>query len=54
VVRRFDTRGDQYVLRNDLQLAKDPLLPLEQFTVGGASTVRGYRENQLVKDKTHS
>jgi hypothetical protein len=49
-VRRFDDRGDQFVFRTDLQLAEDPLLPLEQFAVGGASTVRGYRENQLVRD----
>jgi hemolysin activation/secretion protein len=49
-VSRFDERGDQFVFRTDLQLAEDPLLPLEQFAVGGASTVRGYRENQLVRD----
>ena len=42
--------GSQLIFRTDLQLAADPLLPLEKFAVGGASSVRGYRENQLVKD----
>jgi hemolysin activation/secretion protein len=38
------------VFRFDIQLSSDPLLPLEQFAVGGHATVRGYRENQLVRD----
>ena len=37
-------------MRADLQLAEDPLLPLEKLGVGGATTVRGYRENLLVRD----
>jgi hemolysin activation/secretion protein len=49
-VRRFDPWGVQLVLRTDLQLAEDPLLSLEQFSIGGHSTVRGYRENELVRD----
>ena len=28
-----------------------PLLSLEQFSIGGANSVRGYRENQLVRDQ---
>lgn len=32
------------------QLTPDSLLPLEQFSVGGIDTVRGYRQNQLVTD----
>lgn len=36
--------------RIDAQLASDPLLSLEKFSVGGARTVRGYKENQLVRD----
>ena len=32
------------------QLTPDSLLPLEQFSLGGINTVRGYRENQLVSD----
>jgi hemolysin activation/secretion protein len=38
------------LLRTDVQVANDPLLSLEQFAVGGLNTVRGYRENQLVRD----
>lgn len=37
-------------LRGAVQLASDRLLALEQFAVGGVSTVRGYRENELVGD----
>ena len=33
------------------QLASDSLPSLEQFSVGGIDTVRGYRENQLVRDQ---
>ena len=48
--RRFDPWGVQLVFRTDAQLAQDPLLSLEQFSVGGHATVRGYRENELVRD----
>lgn len=49
--RRFDEAwGIELVLRGDLQLASQPLLPIEQFSVGGHASVRGYRENQLVRD----
>ncbi len=30
--------------RSSIQLADRPLVPLEQFVIGGATTVRGYRE----------
>ncbi len=43
-------QGSQVIFRTDLQLSADPLLPLEKFSVGGAASVRGYRENQLVRD----
>jgi hemolysin activation/secretion protein len=42
--------GTQLLLRGDVQLANDPLLSLEQFAIGGLRSVRGYRENQLVRD----
>lgn len=42
-----DTEG---VLRLNTQLTPDPLLNVEQFSLGGVDTVRGYRENQLVTD----
>lgn len=32
------------------QIAFDSLLPLEQFSIGGLDTVRGYRRNQRVAD----
>ena len=41
----------QFIFRTDIQLSNDPLLPLEQIAVGGRYSVRGYRENQLVRDQ---
>lgn len=38
------------VLRALLQRSPDALVPLEQLAVGGRHTVRGYRENQRVRD----
>ena len=32
------------------QLTPDALLPLENISLGGVDTVRGYRQNQLVAD----
>ena len=43
-------RGTQLIFRTDLQLSGDPLLSIEKFSVGGSRTVRGYRENELVRD----
>jgi hemolysin activation/secretion protein len=48
--RRLAAWDLQTILRLDLQLSNDPLLPLEQIAVGGRFSVRGYRENQLVRD----
>ena len=42
--------GLQTVFRTDLQLAKDPLLIVEQIPIGGRYSVRGYPENELVMD----
>lgn len=50
-VRVLDEKGRQLVLRLDGQWSKDPLLSVEKFAIGGASSVRGYRENQLVRDR---
>jgi hemolysin activation/secretion protein len=50
-VRRLFNTGNQLILRTDVQWTDEPLLSLEQFTLGGASNVRGYRENQLVRDR---
>ena len=38
------------MVRADIQLSANPLLSLEQFAVGGSQSVRGYLENQLVRD----
>ena len=38
------------IFRGDFQFSNDALLPSERFSLGGANTVRGYRENQLVRD----
>ena len=38
------------VLRVNAQLSDEPLLSLEQFSLGGMQSVRGYRENQLLRD----
>jgi hemolysin activation/secretion protein len=43
-------RGAQIVTRADVQLTRDPLLSLERFSLGGHGSVRGYRENTLVRD----
>jgi hemolysin activation/secretion protein len=50
--RRFGSLGVQMIVRGDLQLANDPLLSLEQIAVGGYATVRGYRQNQRVRDQS--
>ncbi|MFH0726596.1 MAG: ShlB/FhaC/HecB family hemolysin secretion/activation protein [Pseudomonadota bacterium] len=47
---RLGERFGQILFRGDVQVASDKLLPLEQFAAGGADTVRGYRENALVRD----
>jgi hemolysin activation/secretion protein len=48
--RRLGVQDIQLLLRLDVQLTTDPLLPLEQIAIGGRFSVRGYRENQLVRD----
>jgi hemolysin activation/secretion protein len=42
--------GLQAILRSDAQIANSRLLPLERFALGGSATVRGYRENQFLRD----
>jgi hemolysin activation/secretion protein len=49
-IRRLPIWDSQMMLRADIQLSKNELLPLEKFALGGASSVRGYRENQLIRD----
>lgn len=49
--RRFSFLDLQTIFRTDVQLASDALPTLEQLTVGGHLTVRGYRENQQIRDQ---
>ena len=50
-LRRLDDWGGVQLLgQMSLQLANDRLFPLEQMPVGGRFTVRGYRENTLIRD----
>ena len=48
--RRY-ARNIQTIFRADVQLTSDSVPTLEQFPVGGHFSVRGYRENQLVRDQ---
>jgi hemolysin activation/secretion protein len=50
IQRLFKTQN-QLVLRLAGQWTSERLVPLEQFSVGGFDTVRGYLENQLVRDR---
>jgi hemolysin activation/secretion protein len=49
--RRLPWWHQQLVARLSGQATSDPLLSVEKLAVGGARTVRGYRENQLVRDQ---
>ena len=51
-VKQFgqDLLGMQLLGRMDLQLTNSPLFPLEQVSLGGRYTVRGYREVTTLRD----
>ena len=49
-VRRLPFLGIQTLVRSDAQFTNDPLFSLEQFSIGGRYSVRGYRENTLLRD----
>jgi len=53
-VRRFGERGHQLFFRFDGQVSSNSLLPIEKFSVGGLDSVRGYRSNQLVRDRGYA
>ncbi len=48
--RRFDGRAGQIIFKGNVQLADDRLFSMEQFTLGGGESVRGYRENKHTGD----
>ena len=47
---RLLTEDISLLLRFDLQLADRPLIPIQQFRLGGVNTVRGYRQDLLLSD----
>lgn len=48
--RLLGENGGQLIFRTTVQHTNDALFAMEQYEVGGALSVRGYRENQLVRD----
>ncbi len=53
-LHRIESNGLEFVARATFQWASDPLLSFERFSVGGFYSVRGYRENQLVRDNGYA
>jgi hemolysin activation/secretion protein len=49
-IRRLFGTEAVLILRGTAQLSDEPLLALEQFSLGGVNTIRGYRENQILRD----
>ncbi len=50
-LRRLDDEANiNLLLRSDIQLSTTELVPLEQFSVGGIQSVRGYRQDALLGD----
>ena len=50
-LRRLGKSHNELLLRVSGQYTPDPLLSIEQLPIGGGATVRGYRENTMVRDK---
>ena len=49
-LKRFESTRIELVNFLNMQLANDHVFPLEQIAVGGRYSVRGYRENTLLRD----
>lgn len=49
-VQRLPVLDARLIVKQDMQFSNRALLTLDKIGIGGASTVRGYRENFLVKD----
>lgn len=47
---RLLAKDTSLLLRANLQLADQPLVPLEQIGIGGSNSVRGYRQDVLLAD----
>lgn len=48
--RQVLENGAQAILRASLQQTGKTLVPLDRMSIGGVFTVRGYRENQMIRD----
>ncbi|MEB3175680.1 MAG: ShlB/FhaC/HecB family hemolysin secretion/activation protein [Cyanobacteriota bacterium] len=48
-LRQF-SENNFLIMQLDTQFSANPLLPMEQFVIGGAQSVRGYRQNVLAGD----
>lgn len=49
-VQRLAENDAQLIARTAFQVASRALLPMEQFQIGGAQSVRGYQQSQLLRD----
>jgi len=49
-IRRLAFMNSQLISRLSIRYSNDPMLAIEKFSIGGAMTVRGYRENLIVSD----
>lgn len=49
--RRVRENGAQVLIRATIQETRDILLSLDGMSIGGVRTVRGFRENQLIRDE---
>lgn len=49
--RRLGEGGAQALVRIEGQYTRDRLLPIEKYGLGGHGTVRGYRENLVLRDR---
>lgn len=48
--RQILENGAQFIARGTVQYTRDTLLALDGIPIGGVNTVRGFRENQLIRD----
>jgi len=49
-IRRLAFLDSQLISRVSMRFTDDPMLAIEKFSMGGAMTVRGYRENLIISD----
>ncbi len=49
-IQRLDDNSDLVIFRSNAQLADRPLLSLGQVQLGGIASIRGYLENQILRD----